>query len=97
MNQRYSMMVPPSHLFWPWLDFNWCDVGFMVMLTDGSWGLLRKCLASGTNCLIQSDTPEGLNAEVKWIDDTGDEEDDPKPRSYGLCFLNLCGLLLTRF
>jgi len=36
------------------------------MLTDSSWGLLRRCLSRGANCLVQSDTPKGLNAEINF-------------------------------
>lgn len=46
------------------------------MLTDNSWHLLRECISSGTNCLIQSDTKAGLNAEIKWIDDEPEEPHD---------------------
>lgn len=39
------------------------------MLSDGSWSLLRRCLAQGRNCLIQSDTEKGLNAQVQFLDE----------------------------
>eukprot|EP01124_Arcella_intermedia_P027014 TRINITY_DN5201_c0_g1_i1.p1 TRINITY_DN5201_c0_g1~~TRINITY_DN5201_c0_g1_i1.p1 ORF type:complete len:465 (-),score=125.06 TRINITY_DN5201_c0_g1_i1:40-1434(-) len=40
--------------------------GFLVLLTDNSWQLLRKCLCKGSNCFVQSDTPKGLNAEISF-------------------------------
>jgi hypothetical protein len=39
----------------------------MVMLTNGSWTLLRQCLCQGRTCLIQADTEQGLNAQVQAI------------------------------
>lgn len=30
--------------------------GFMVMLSDNSWNLLRRCLERGSNAMIQADT-----------------------------------------
>lgn len=59
--------------------------GFMVMLSDGSWSLLRKCLAQGRNCLIQSDTEKGLNAQIQFLDEESEKaeaeahEHGPKP------------------
>jgi hypothetical protein len=46
------------------------------MLTDNSWTLLRQCISNGQNCLIQSDTKLGLNAEIKWIEDELDGEEN---------------------
>jgi len=51
--------------------------GFLVMLTDGSWHLLRQCLSRGTNCFVQSDTTKGLNAEISFYT-TQHEEDGKK-------------------
>eukprot|EP01126_Amoeba_proteus_P006162 TRINITY_DN12140_c0_g1_i4.p1 TRINITY_DN12140_c0_g1~~TRINITY_DN12140_c0_g1_i4.p1 ORF type:complete len:364 (+),score=85.17 TRINITY_DN12140_c0_g1_i4:235-1326(+) len=43
--------------------------GFMVMLSNGSWSLLRTCLCQGRNCLIQADTEKGLNTQVRFLEE----------------------------
>jgi len=48
--------------------------GFLLMLSDGSWGLLRKCLGRGTNCYVQSDTPKGLHAEISFYGESTEEK-----------------------
>lgn len=56
----------------------------MVMLSDGSWSLLRRCLAQGRNCLIQSDTEKGLNAQVQFVDEeTAHEEKAEHSHGHG--------------
>jgi hypothetical protein len=48
--------------------------GFLMMLSDGSWRLLRNCLGGGANCYVQSDTQKGLNAEVSFYGEKLPEE-----------------------
>jgi hypothetical protein len=48
--------------------------GFLLMLSDGSWGLLRKCLGRAANCYVQSDTEKGLHAEISFFGESAPEE-----------------------
>jgi len=41
--------------------------GAVLLLSEGSWMLLKQCFSLGSNCFVQSDVPEGLNAEVSFF------------------------------
>eukprot|EP01128_Nolandella_sp_AFSM9_P009147 TRINITY_DN5781_c0_g1_i3.p1 TRINITY_DN5781_c0_g1~~TRINITY_DN5781_c0_g1_i3.p1 ORF type:complete len:223 (-),score=37.80 TRINITY_DN5781_c0_g1_i3:70-738(-) len=75
---RRAMLVGGSYVvFVPEQEFDETVVyedGFMVMLTTASWDLLRRGLSRGTNAMIQSDTPKGLNIDVLF---RGDKEAVP--------------------
>lgn len=42
--------------------------GFLIMLTNESWALLRKCFITGSKAVMLSDTEDGMNFELSFYE-----------------------------
>lgn len=49
--------------------------GFVAMISNLSWTVLRQCLSDGLDCKIKSDLPQGLTLDLTFADDDLPEEE----------------------